>query len=502
MDSNPEPPPQGEQSIGRRMVRGSIWSIARLWALHGIGIVSTLVLARLLVPADFGVIAMAMIVVGFLEIFGEAGIDLTLIQNQRATRDHYDTAWTFRIILGFALALLLVAIAPLAAAYFDEPRVAPVMQVLALRAVIVGFENVGVIAFRKELDFAKDFRFSIYRRLGTVAVTLLFAAIMRNYWALVVGMVVGPLIGVVLSYGMHPFRPRLSLRATRDVWSFSIWIIGKDIGYFFHQRIDTFAVASFSGATVAGGYYIANDLSMQVAQNVAMPLGRALLPGYAKIAHDREQIARLYLNSLAIVAVITLPLGFGMAEVAENLVAVLLGAKWTMVAPLLQVLGLFAVALSLSGPSGPLLIAIGRVRTVAGLQWFEILCLAPLLLAAGYYGTTMDIALARAAFSFVLLLLILVIAGRTLALRFMDFARVLWRPCLGVAVMSAPVLLLREVAFSSPLLGLAVQVGAGAVAYTGAVLFLWLVSGRPEGPESYVLRMLGNLTKKTGPATP
>ena len=406
METIPDETTPHDTTIGRQLVGGSIWMIARLWMLRGMGLVSTLILVRLLAPADFGIIAMAMIVVGLLELLAEGGIDLALIQNPHATRAHFDTAWTFRIIQGAILAMVLIVIAPLTAEYFNEPRVAPVMRVLALRALIMGFENVGIVHFLKGLDFAKDFRFAVYRRLITTLVTLSFAVALRSYWALVIGMVTAPIVSVSLSYAMHPYRPRLSLTRAREIWSFSVWIIVRDIGAFAQRKLDTFAVATFAPTGIVGGYYIANDLAMQVAQNISMPLGRALLPGYVKVSDDQDYQGTLYLNSLAVVATLTIPIGLGMAMVSDDLVAVVLGEKWRAVTPLLEVMGIFAIFMALSGLVGGPLIAVGRVRTLAALQWFQVVSLAPLLLVIGYYGTTLDIALARTAFALVYLLVV------------------------------------------------------------------------------------------------
>src|ERR1051326_3694523 len=134
-------------SVQRRMLRGSAWMIAWRWCVRGIGLVSTVVLARLLTPADFGLVAMAMLVVGLVEVLGEAGLNLAIIRHPDPTREHLDTAWTLAIGAGTAVALVLFIVAPLGAAYFHEPRAIPLIRFLALRAFVDGFENIGVALF-------------------------------------------------------------------------------------------------------------------------------------------------------------------------------------------------------------------------------------------------------------------------------------------------------------------------------------------------------------------
>ena len=118
-------PERPESSIraGRELARGSAWMIGMRWAIRGVGLVSTIILARLLAPDDFGVVAMAMVAVAILESFTNTGTDLALLRNTEATREHYDTAWTLEIIQAVLLAAVLFASAPLVGGHFEDPRV-------------------------------------------------------------------------------------------------------------------------------------------------------------------------------------------------------------------------------------------------------------------------------------------------------------------------------------------------------------------------------------------
>ena len=131
--------------LGRRMAKGAAWTILMRLSIRSIGLVSTVILARLLVPEDFGLIALATLVLGLLEVVAEFGFNLALIQNQTAGRDHYDTAWTLSVLRGVAVALALLALAQPAAAFFGEPRLATVLYVLAFAPAIEGVANIEVL---------------------------------------------------------------------------------------------------------------------------------------------------------------------------------------------------------------------------------------------------------------------------------------------------------------------------------------------------------------------
>jgi lipopolysaccharide exporter len=168
-------------SFGSALTRGSIWMIVARWATRLIGLVSTVILARLLAPSDFGVIAMALIAAGLLETISYAGVDLALMREGNNSRDHYNTAWTIQIIQAAFIAALLIGIAPLAAAYFSEPRAIAIIQLLALKSLIDGTQNIGIVAFRKEFDFAKEFRFMVYTKLLNFVIVVGLAFALRNY---------------------------------------------------------------------------------------------------------------------------------------------------------------------------------------------------------------------------------------------------------------------------------------------------------------------------------
>ena len=129
--------------------KGALLTLSMRWLSRLIGIASTLVLARLLMPDDFGVVAMASIVVGLSSMLLDLGVNVALIRNTQATSEHYHSAWTLRLLQALGVAALLVAVSPLAADYFRDSRVTPVLVLMAVNVVISGLENIGIVAFRK-----------------------------------------------------------------------------------------------------------------------------------------------------------------------------------------------------------------------------------------------------------------------------------------------------------------------------------------------------------------
>ncbi len=154
---------------------------------------------------------MAMAFVAMAELITAFGFDIAIIQTPNATEAHYHTAWTCNVLLNLAVMLVMVAAATPSHDFYDKPEVAWVVYALALGPLIAGAENIGVVAFRKELDFKREFRFQISRKLIGFCAVVPLAFWLRSYWALVIGILLSKSAGAVISYLMHSFRPHFDL---------------------------------------------------------------------------------------------------------------------------------------------------------------------------------------------------------------------------------------------------------------------------------------------------
>jgi len=231
------------------MLNGALWMIALRWAIRLTGLVSTVILARLLMPSDFGIVAMAMIVVSTLEIFKsdrtKLGADPAGESHQGAFRYRLDGVVPDRTGHrrcdpgGFALGGTLFSM---------NRRSNPSLQCLALRAILGGLENIGTVNFRRESEIQQILAYNVYPKLISFTVTVALAFMLRNYWALVAGILIGQLALIVLSYVMHPHRPRFTLSKVREIWSFSIWTFFRSVGYYINGQIDQIVVGGFGGA--------------------------------------------------------------------------------------------------------------------------------------------------------------------------------------------------------------------------------------------------------------
>ncbi|MEM9058056.1 MAG: lipopolysaccharide biosynthesis protein [Pseudomonadota bacterium] len=480
-----------DTSLRSSMISGSAWMIAMRWGLRGIGLVSTVILVRLLAPEDFGLVAMATLFIALLDVFTSFGVDMALIQRADATEEHFNTAWTIRLLQAVLIALLLVLLAPFLADYFNEGRVTALTMFLAIGVLVAGFENIGIVAFRKELEFAREFRFAIYTKFGSFVITIGLALWLRNYWALAWGIVGGKVVSVAVSYLMHPYRPRPSLARFRDLWSFSQWMLLRNIGMYLRKQVDSFLVARFFDTGQMGFYSVAKEVAELPTTDLVWPTARALFPGYAKLAHDPARMGRAYLNALNTIALFAVPIGLGLALVAEPLVLVAFGERWAGISSVLAWLAFSGVFTSVSAGVQMPLIALGRMRRAAALAWVQLVAVVPVVLYAVQRGDLTDVAIAHSAVAAALVPVFFATLTTLGIVGWGDVLRALWRPLTAGAVMSACVLLIPDGFTAVPLVELLVKSAVGAVTFTVAGFAIWRAAGEPDGGERMVSELIG-----------
>lgn len=487
------------EGLGQRVARGAGWMVLFKLGERLLGLVSTLVLARILVPADFGLVAMATAFAAILDVLTAFSLDLALIQRIDAQRRHYDTAWTFNVIAGACVALAMYALAGSVASFYREPAVKPILEFLAVCFLVQGFQNIGVIAFQKDLELHKEFALGISKKLIQIAVTIGLAFYLRSYWALLVGMLVSRVAGVGLSYLLHPYRPRLSLEASRDLMRFSKWMIATNIVIFLNTRGMDFVIGRFSGASGLGIFSIAYELSNLPTTELVYPISKAVYPGYATVSGDRDRLGGLYLQVLGLTAMVAIPIGTLIACFAGLFVEVLLGRKWEAAVPLIEVLAIYGIVRALHGGTGVVYLALDRPKLV---MWVNLTIAAigiPLIVAGLHWYGLPGVPWAILIAVVIAALQNFRMCARLLATPVWSFYRTMLRPLLGVLVLVAFAFLAREVnpIGSGGIMWILTEFGLAAAAlaaYVFTVYGAWYLAGRPDGPEHALLGVIARRT--------
>lgn len=482
----------GEKSIYHHMARGAAFTLVMRWALRLIGLISTLILARLLAPSDFGIISMAAITHGLIDMFADTGVSMLMIRSKDQSRDFLDTSWTVKLLQGVVVGLVLLAAGPLTAWWFEEPALIPVMAAYALIAVIDGASSIGPILFLRDLEFHKDLLYKVYGRVAIFVVTIAAAFFVASYWSIVFGYFVGALFSVWLSFAMHPYRPRFSLSKFRDFVHFGLSMIPLNIGRFLNMRIDGMVAGRVATTETFGLYSVSIELSNIVSEEIILPVNRAVYPAYAKIVDNAKALKDAFLNVLGTTCLLSLPMSLGLLAVREDFIAVVLGAKWMEAAPLIGWLALFAWSRSMFLMlTGQILIIAGREAMTSLAVWIQVAMLTPAIVYGGFAHGLEGVVKAASFASFATLPVGAIMLMRVIPVSTLDLIGATWRPVAAGALMAFAVEAL-HVEGLAPLPRLFLDVLAGAVVYALAIVALWGLSGRPASAEGLALAKIGS----------
>jgi lipopolysaccharide exporter len=478
------------------MARGSAWMIAMRWAIRGIGVFSVAILARLLTPEDFGLIAIGMIFVALAEALAESGQRYAVIRDPEASSALLNTAWTLSALQGMGLCALLFISAPLAGLVVESPATTAVLRLLALRPLILGFQNIGTVAFRREFAFHKEFALGIYEKIGGLVVSITLAATLRSYWALAFGIVAAAAIRVALSYWMHPYRPSFSLERLTGLYAYSTSILVQSLTRVAESRVDQLLVGFYHGTAILGRYNVANEVASAPTAEMAMPMAAALFPVYAKLQWSPVEAGRAYLTSLSVVATLAIATGGGVSLIANEFVLLLLGPQWTESTPLVRLIAVAAAAAAISNSALTPLNAIGKERVARHLALIRLACLAGGLAVVAPFVGAEQVALARVVVMLASIPLFLIIASRTLGVSWWAGLMAVWRPALAAVAMAGAVFAVPADLVPILWTRLLTKVICGAIGFIGASLILVWYFGQPNDWERIGVRYLRSAVRR------
>jgi lipopolysaccharide exporter len=474
-----------------RTARGAGWVMAWRLGMRLLGLVSTLVLVRLIAPADFGIIALATSFMQTIDGMLTLGTEEAVIREATPGRALYDTAFTLNLMRGLSVTVLVAAVAYPAAAFFADPRLGPVLLFVACLPVLDGCANIGAVEFRRDFAFHKEFAIMVLPKLCGIIAAITAAVLLHSYLAMLFGMGVNRTLRVVMSYVMHPYRPALSLKAWRGLAGYSLWTWLLSLAVLVRDRSDSLLLGRLMNTAAVGFYSVGAEIAALPTTELIDPLGRAAFSGFAAGRQQNTDQAETFLRLIGSAALLTLPAGVGLSLVAAPLVALAFGPGWEQAIPVLRILSLSFTVMVFGHLSLHLLSAhalLGRLvgTTLAGAA-VRVAMLALLIPPFGLTGAAIGAAVA------VVLEQALTVATalRRFHVSVGAIARRIWRPTLAAAAM-AGLLSATNLGWTndSDPLHMIEAVVAGGLAYAAVLLATWTLAGRPSGPETDVLTLL------------
>lgn len=364
--------------------KGLTWVGAIRGLTRGFSFVRIAILARILTPGQMGNFAVATMVLGFLEIFTETGINVFLIQESKKLEDYVDTAWIVSIVRGTLIAFLILLASESVASFFSSPEALNLIRLTALIPLIRGFINPSIVRLQKDLSFDKEFflRTSILLFDALVSISLCF--ILRSPMGLIWGMIAGAALEVALSISLIGPRPRWNFdsQKVRQILSRGRWMTAAGIfNYFFHNG-DNIVVGRLINTAKLGIYQMAYSISILPITEVADTFGRVTFPVFSKLADDRGRLLRAFIRVTLGITLLVTPLCLVLIFFPTQLISLFLGDQWLEVATVLPVLAAFGGIRAISGSTSSLFLAVKKQEYVTAVTFFSLLGLAVTIIPA------------------------------------------------------------------------------------------------------------------------
>lgn len=461
------------------------------WIMRSLGLISTAVLARILVPEDFGLVAMAVVLRGLAEALLSIGIDFAVIRERNLTPNFANTAWTLKILQSLTIAMLLVAVSPFTPAYFGDERVQAIVLITAIGVLISGFTNIGLVMLRREMNFHKDFLYNIVARIVSMSMTIGLALWLRNYWSLVLASLFSNIIYVLLSYLFHAYRPRFTLVCFRAIWGLSLWMLINSITAYLRNQGDRLILAGFIGSHTLGAFTVAKEISLLPSQEISLPVSRTLVPAFSIAKENPEHLKNVFVRTLNIVLSVATPAAFGVAATAPEFIPILLGnnPKWALAVPLASLLAFIGALNPIASHCGNLLIVIEKQKSLALLDAFFTFIGLLIFTVVNIYTGLFPSLYALVATLGLGAIMMLILCIKNLELRSWFVFQQVLRPLLSAALMygllsTDPLSSL----FPSIYSYLAIKILIGAATYAAILVPIWRLMDCPEGVETLILQ--------------
>jgi len=379
-------------SLRQSAESGARWTIGSSAVGGAIQILQFAVLARLLSPVDFGLMAMMVVVIRFAQLYADLGVGNAIIYRQDATLDHLSTLYWTNILAGVLVFAVLVAATPLLVLLYAEPRLASYLPFVAASILILAVGQQYQILLQKHLRFRElAVAESVAAAVGAV-VTIAAAFAGQGVVALIYGLLTSALIRTLLYIGsfVREWRPTLHFdyRDLRNYLSFSLYQLGERSINYFSQHADQLLIGAVLGATTLGYYNLAYNLVIWPMQRINPALTRIAFPIFARVQDDVEHLKLGYMTLQRVLASLNFPILVGISSVAPILVPLVFGEKWLPSVALIQVLAFVALLRSTGNPTGALLLARGRASlTFCWNLGIVIIQLPAIWMVARYFGS-------------------------------------------------------------------------------------------------------------------
>jgi O-antigen/teichoic acid export membrane protein len=489
------------QDMKARLARGAIWLGASRVIISLVGMISTIVLARILTPSDFGLVAIATTVLTILASLTELSLGAALVQRTTVTDHDLNAVWTLGVIRAALITLILSIAAGWVANFYNDQRLVAVLIVGTLSGAVGSLYNPKLMLLARDLQFKQQFVMQALQKVVALATSVTIALVYKSYWALILGGLGAALATTIYSYFLVPYRPRFRLRGSRSLFGFSIWLSLSQLIQMINWRADQLLIGYFVSKRDLGIYVVSDTLASIPTREATQPLTQALFPGFSKFKHDPARLRSTYVLAQTAIVMIAFPAGFGFSVVAAPTVQLALGNKWMAAIPIIQILSMMFAVQTLTAALQGMVMAIGQTRRLFMRDTRVFILHIPIILVGYWLGGFMGCVYARVISGLLNTLLNMDLAGRIMDLPFSTQLLSHWRTFVATAAMVGASVAITAVfpatTYAPALAGkIASGIATGGLVYLTLLYTLWRASGSPAGAEADALRFLAHLRER------
>lgn len=331
------------------VLKGITWmSILRI-SMRGLAIIKIAILARILTPAQFGNYGIALLVLGFLEVLTESGINVFLIQEKSEIKKYLNSAWVVSIFRGFLIAGVIIIFSSLISGFFNATNINQLFYIVAGVAVVRGLINPMVVSFQKKLNFTKEFMFRGFLYFVDAAASVTLGFITKSESSMLFGMLAAALIEAVLSFIIFKDRPKfiLNKNTTLKVIQRGKWVTAAGIFGYIFQNIDNLTVGKVLGTASLGFYQQAYSISTLPVTEIGNIFNKVTFPVYVNISADKIRLKKAFFKTLGVISLLTIPFALAVLFFAKPIILIFLGDKWLPIEPVLKILAIFGALKSI-----------------------------------------------------------------------------------------------------------------------------------------------------------
>lgn len=464
-----------------RTVKSAAWLTGQNVVGRALQLGMLAVLARLIGPAELGLVGIALLTLSATRNFTTIGLNKALIQKVEENVDsHLNTTWMLEIGRGFLIAAVLLVIAPFVGEwFFEEPRAVRLIQAIGLSPLLLGFRNPGIVYFQKNLEFHKQFAYKIGGDTGQFVVGVGYALIEPTAWAFVFGFLAADVVKLVLSYAIHDYRPfpSFDLEIAKELVDYGKWLTASSILYFLYSQGDDAFIGWLLTPTALAYYQYTYRFSNAPATELSQVLTSVMLPAYSKLQSDKEELRRAFSKTLRFTALVSFPAAIGIAAIAPDFVMTVFGEDWMPAVPAMQVLAFYGLMRALAKTVGPIWEAIGRPDYITKMSALRVALIAvfiyPMTDAFGIVGTALTV---TGIFLFPMLPLDIYITSRAIDMPMRDMYYEFVYPFIASVPMGLVVWYLGQISPFGSVVNLVLLIPTGVLVYSALVLLFELVT--------------------------